>query len=114
MSGAGRIRSSKGQSEQTRAKQHQAGCGYHKESIGHEITIAHGTTRSFRRYKIREDNALSRYTVKEIPSGRRNLNRTDDLEQQWPQSLLRHICVETETPKGRHDRAPVKNTNKIK
>ena len=30
-------------SEQARAEQHKAGCGYREESIGHEVMIAHGT-----------------------------------------------------------------------
>jgi hypothetical protein len=30
-------------SEQARAEQHKAGCGYYEESIGHEVMIAHGT-----------------------------------------------------------------------
>jgi len=30
-------------SEQARAEQHKAGCGYCEESIGHEVMIAHGT-----------------------------------------------------------------------
>jgi hypothetical protein len=30
-------------SEQARAKQHKAGCGYREESIGYEIMITHGS-----------------------------------------------------------------------
>jgi hypothetical protein len=28
--------------EQARAKQHEAGCGYRKESIGYEVVMTHG------------------------------------------------------------------------
>src|SRR5258708_6038402 len=41
--GARQDRLAKCESEQARAKQHKAGCGYCEESIGHEVMIAHGT-----------------------------------------------------------------------
>ncbi len=33
---------SEGERQQTRAKQHQAGCGYCEESFGYEIAVTHG------------------------------------------------------------------------
>jgi len=36
-------RLAKCESEQARAEQHKAGCGYCEEAIGHEVMIAHGT-----------------------------------------------------------------------
>lgn len=40
--GEGRARLAKSDREQTRAKHHEARCGYRKEAIGPEVMIAHG------------------------------------------------------------------------
>jgi len=75
-------------SEQARAEQHKAGCGYCEESIGHEVMIAHGTpavrlvTVSIVRARSKQ-NDMPRSAVK-IFALLRNWNLTDALEQQGP------------------------------
>jgi hypothetical protein len=56
----------KGNRDQTRAKQHKAGCCYREESIGYEVMITHAWY-AFVIAPLTGQNNASRRTVKRIP-----------------------------------------------
>src|SRR5882724_2827535 len=78
-------RLAKRDSEQARAEQHKAGCGYCEQSIGHEVMITHGTPRSVGHRcppHSLEQNDMPRSAVNGISRCSENWNLTDALEQQ--------------------------------
>src|SRR5712664_648650 len=84
-------------SEQARAEQHKAGCGYCEESIGHEVMIAHGTPAA-RLVTVSivlrplEQNDMPRSAVKRISRCSENWNLTDAFRATG--ALIRTGCLD--------------------